>query len=205
MSAATAPAADEREQQSDRLAALHAIYDAPVLWRTHDQGYQTIPLADALRAEEADLASAASIPDHLRAGAERRATTVRDALRALADPQHTTHPYAALHRQTIVEGLRNLPTSRWEYDGPIVVAAPPALLTLLDRLTFQVNKESGIEIRMWDGCGDDTICIARDGGNGRRLLHLAGPRIPEGHIHLYQMLREGLWPADVCERISCAL
>lgn len=204
MSAATAPAAHEQEQQSDRLAALYAIHEAPVLWRAHEPGTHTPALSEALRAE-ADSLSAGNIPAHLQAGVDRRKNIVRGAIGALEDPSNTSHPHAETHRNTIIEELKNLPASRWEHDGPVIIAVPHRLLPLLDRLTLSVTKDSGIEIRLWDGCGDDSICIARDEGNGRKLLHLAGPGIPEDHLRLYQMLREGLWPAAVCERISNTL
>lgn len=193
---------DRRENQGERLAALATIYDAPVIWRTGKPGNQTIMLEDTLKREVRNLSDAHSIPDHLKEGAEARKEVLNRAIEGLRGS--TPHPHADAHRQAIVEGLRNLPESAWTHEGPVVLCAPAALLNLLNNLTVPVTKKDGLEVRLWDGCGDDTICLARDQGNGRITLHLAGPGIHRDHILLYQMLREGHWRADACKEI-CAL
>lgn len=190
----------EQESHADRLDALNAIYDAPVLWRTRKTGNQTVRLMDALEAEHAALEAEMNCPPHLKEGAVLRARTLNAALEALDTVP--PHPHAKEHRATIVDALHKLPESTWGYDGPTIIAVPRKALNLLDNLTVPVTKPQGLEIRLWDEGGDDAICCDGQFGHGRETLYLAGGDISKAHINLYRTLRDGLWPIEVCRRVS---
>lgn len=193
----------EREQQQDRERGISLIRNAPVIWRTAEQGNQTLRIADSCRAEIGATANKDAIPDHLASGAAARLATLNHALGHLE--QATGHLHLRQHRETIVETIRKLPVASWDADSPIIVGGPGELLPLLEGLTVPVETGNGLEVRLWDGCGSDTICVARVEGHTRALIHLAPSEIPADHIPLYQMLREGLWPQNITTRISEAI